>query len=216
MSERRARGSRQPATRPNFCFHASVPGTSDPTSFLFQRGQPTSAALDRSREAGTTRPLMCRRSVSVWKWNWVFTHARRPLGTYSSQISGGSTIWLSQSKMEKSLLVMAVPPRHRCDSRAPAHPVAGAAVDAEAGVQAGGVEPHSAHPRALGKAGSAGVARLPLDGRFTGVVSDRCGTHRYAPSPVSADGRPAPDRAGLAGSCAGRGRAGDEGVAAAG
>src|SRR5215813_3647683 len=30
------------------------------------------------------------------------------LGTYSSQISGGSTMWLSQSKMEKSLLAMAV------------------------------------------------------------------------------------------------------------
>src|SRR5262245_40228519 len=111
MSERRARGSRQPATRPNFCFHASVPGTSDPTSFLFQRGQPTSAALDRSREAGTTRPLMCRRSVSVWKWNWVFTHDRILLGTYSSQIAGGSTMWLSQSKMGKSLLVMVGPPQ---------------------------------------------------------------------------------------------------------
>src|SRR6266581_671071 len=29
-----------------------------------------------------------------------------PLGTYSSQISGGSTTWLSQSNTGKSLLVM--------------------------------------------------------------------------------------------------------------
>ena len=90
-----------------------MPGTSAPTSFLLQRGQPTSAALDRSRVAGTTRPLMCSRSVSVWKWNCVFTHARMSAGTYSSQISGGSTTWLSQSNTGKSLVVMAFLHVHR-------------------------------------------------------------------------------------------------------
>src|SRR5256712_3379721 len=103
MSARRAWGSRQPASRPNFAFHASVPGVSAPTSRLDQPGQPTSAALDRSREAGTARPLISRTSVSVWKWNWVFTQARTSRGTYSSQIAGGSTMWLSQSKIGKAL-----------------------------------------------------------------------------------------------------------------
>jgi hypothetical protein len=42
----------------------------------------------------------------VWKWNCVFTHDRMSLGTYSSQISGGSTTWLSQSKMGKSFFTM--------------------------------------------------------------------------------------------------------------
>src|SRR2546428_819112 len=103
MSARRAWGSRQPASRPNFAFHASVPGVSAPTSRLDQPGQPTSAALDRSREAGIARPLISRTSVSVWKWNWVFTQARTSRGTYSSQIAGGSTMWLSQSKIGKAL-----------------------------------------------------------------------------------------------------------------
>ena len=103
MSASRAWGSRQPASRPNFAFQASVPGVSAPTSFLLQPGQPTSAALARSREAGTARPLISSTSVSVWKWNWVLTHARTWLGTYSSQIAGGSTMWLSQSKIENVL-----------------------------------------------------------------------------------------------------------------
>jgi hypothetical protein len=45
MSLSRACGSRQPSSRPNFAFHASVPGVSLPTSTLFQRAQPTSAAF---------------------------------------------------------------------------------------------------------------------------------------------------------------------------
>src|SRR5262245_40081745 len=106
MSRSLAWGSRQPARRPNFRCHSSVPGVSAPTSFLFQRGQPTSAAFERSRVAGTSRPLMRSTFVSVWKWNWLFTHERMALGTYSSQISGGSTTWLSQSKMGKSFLTM--------------------------------------------------------------------------------------------------------------
>jgi hypothetical protein len=44
--------------------------------------------------------------VSVWKWNCVFTHERMALGTYSSQISDGSTTWLSQSQMGKSFFTM--------------------------------------------------------------------------------------------------------------
>jgi hypothetical protein len=67
MSARRARGSRQPARRPNRACHSGVPGVSAPTSFFFHPGHPTSAALDRSREAGTARPLMSSTSVSVWK-----------------------------------------------------------------------------------------------------------------------------------------------------
>jgi hypothetical protein len=92
MSRRRACGSRQPASRPNFAFHASVPGVSAPTSRLDQPGQPTSAAFERSREAGTARPLISSTSVSVWKWNWVLTQARTSRGTYSSQMAGGSTM----------------------------------------------------------------------------------------------------------------------------
>ena len=42
----------------NFACQAGVPGVSLPTSFLSQRAQPTSAAFERSRAAGTTRPLM--------------------------------------------------------------------------------------------------------------------------------------------------------------
>ncbi len=103
MSLRRACGSRQPSRRPNFRCHAAVPGVSLPTSFLSQRAQPTSAAFERSRAAGTTRPLMNSRSLSVWKQNCVFTQARLRAGTYSSQIAGGSTTWLSQSKTGKSL-----------------------------------------------------------------------------------------------------------------
>src|SRR5215475_14446402 len=106
MSRSLAWGSRQPARRPNFRCHSSVPGVSAPTSFLFQRGQPTSAAFERSRVAGTSRLLMRSTFVSVWKWNWLFTHDRMVLGTYSSQISGGSTTWLSQSKMGKSFFSM--------------------------------------------------------------------------------------------------------------
>src|SRR5882672_3584767 len=106
MSLRRARGSRLPFKRPKRAFHSSVPGVSRPMSFLFQRGQPTSAALARSREAGTARPLISSVSVSVWKWNWLFTQARTPAGTYSSQISGGSTMWLSQSKTGNDLVVI--------------------------------------------------------------------------------------------------------------
>src|SRR5229473_6284068 len=104
MSLSRAWGSRQPSSRPNFFCHSGVPGVSAPTSFLFQRGQPTSAALERSRAAGTARPLMCRRSVSVWKQNWVLIQARCFCGTYSSQTAGGSTTWLSQSKIEMSFV----------------------------------------------------------------------------------------------------------------
>src|SRR5207237_375564 len=81
-----------PASRPNLAFRGSGPGVRAPTSLLLQPGQPTSAALARSREAGTARPLISSTSVSVWKWNWVFTHARTWLGTYSSQIAGGSTM----------------------------------------------------------------------------------------------------------------------------
>ena len=47
-----------------------------PTSFLSQRAHPTSAAFERSRAAGTTRPLMNRRSLSVWKQSWVLIHDR--------------------------------------------------------------------------------------------------------------------------------------------
>ena len=65
MSRSRASGSRQPSKRPNLPCHASVPGVSLPTSFLSHRAQPTSAAFERSRAAGTTRPLMNRRSLSV-------------------------------------------------------------------------------------------------------------------------------------------------------
>ena len=54
---------------------------------------------------------MCSLSVSVWKWNWVLTQDRRSLGTYSSQISGGSTTWLSQSKIGKSFLIRILPAR---------------------------------------------------------------------------------------------------------
>jgi hypothetical protein len=46
-------------------------------------------------------------SVSVWKWNCVFAHVRTAAGTYSSQISGGSTMWLSQSKIGKVLVMAA-------------------------------------------------------------------------------------------------------------
>src|SRR5207237_45292 len=108
MSLRRARGSRLPFKRPKRAFHSSVPGVSRPTSFLFQRGQPTSAALARSREAGTARPLISSVSVSVWKWNWLFTQARTPAGTYSSQIAGGSTMWLSQPKTGKDCVGICV------------------------------------------------------------------------------------------------------------
>ena len=110
MSARRARGSRQPASRPNLACHSGVPGVSAPTSFFFQPGQPTSAAFERSREAGTARPLIRSTSVSVWKWNCVLTHARTLAGTYSSQMAGGSTMWLSQSKIGKVLALMAVLP----------------------------------------------------------------------------------------------------------
>src|SRR5439155_22320803 len=106
MSLSRARGSRQPSRRPNFSCHAGVPGVSLPTSFLSQRAQPTSAAFERSRAAGTTRPLMYRRSLSVWKQNWVLIHARLLAGTYSSQTDGGSTTWLSQSNTGKFLRVL--------------------------------------------------------------------------------------------------------------
>src|SRR5262249_35105499 len=108
MSRSRACGSRQPSRRPNFSCQAAVPGVSLPTSFLSQRAQPTSAAFERSRAAGTTRPLMYRRSLSVWKQNWVLIHARLLLGTYSSQIAGGSTTWLSQSNTGKSLRTLVV------------------------------------------------------------------------------------------------------------
>src|SRR5437879_10231987 len=104
MSRRRARGSRLPFKRPKRAFHSSVPGVSRPTSFLFHRGQPTSAAFARSREAGTARPLIRSVSVSVWKWNWVFAQARTRAGTYSSQISGGSTMRLSEAKTGKDLV----------------------------------------------------------------------------------------------------------------
>src|SRR5437870_10873238 len=103
MSLSRACGSRQPSRRPNFSSQAAVPGVSLPTSFLSQRAQPTSAAFERSRAAGTTRPLMYRRSLSVWKQNWVLIQLRLFVGTYSSQIAGGSTTWLSQSNTEKFL-----------------------------------------------------------------------------------------------------------------
>ena len=106
MSARRARGSRQPARRPNLACHSGVPGVSAPTSFFFQPGQPTSAAFERSREAGTARPLISSTSVSVWKWNWVLTHARTSAGTYSSQMAGGSTMWLSQSKIGNVFVLM--------------------------------------------------------------------------------------------------------------
>ena len=55
---------------------------------------------------------MYSRSLSVWKQNWVFTQARLRAGTYSSQMAGGSTTWLSQSKTGKSLRarVAMVPP----------------------------------------------------------------------------------------------------------
>src|SRR5207248_7192425 len=46
-------------------------------------------------------PLIIRRSLSVWKQNWLLTQARSFAGTYSSQISGGSTTWLSQSNTGK-------------------------------------------------------------------------------------------------------------------
>src|SRR5262245_26775891 len=104
MSASRACGSRQPLRRPNFACHSGVPGVRRPTSFLFQPGHPTSAALARSREAGTARPLMRSVSESVWKWNCVLTHVRTSAGTYSSQISGGSTMWLSQSKIGNVLV----------------------------------------------------------------------------------------------------------------
>jgi hypothetical protein len=106
MSARRACGSRQPSSRPNLACQAGVPGVSLPTSFLSQRAQPTSAAFDRSRAAGTTRPLMYSRSLSVWKQNCVLIHARLRAGTYSSQIAGGSTTWLSQSNTGKSLRML--------------------------------------------------------------------------------------------------------------
>jgi hypothetical protein len=48
--------------------------------------------------------------VSVWKWNWVLTQARTPAGTYSSQIAGGSTMWLSQSKIGNVFVRMRVSP----------------------------------------------------------------------------------------------------------
>ena len=115
MSARRARGSRQPASRPNLACHSGVPGVRAPTSFFFQPGQPTSAAFERSREAGTARPLISSTSVSVWKWNWVFTQARTLAGTYSSQMAGGSTMWLSQSKIGKVLALMAAPPSRSHD-----------------------------------------------------------------------------------------------------
>src|SRR5260370_36695899 len=89
MSRRRARGSRLPFRRPKRAFHSSVPGVSRPTSFLFQRGQPTSAALARSREAGTARPLISSVSVSGWKWNWLFTQAGTPAGPDSGPHAGG-------------------------------------------------------------------------------------------------------------------------------
>src|SRR5215510_10366925 len=107
MSLSRAFGSRQPSSRPNFSRQAAVPGVSLPTSFLSQRAQPTSAAFERSRAAGTTRPLMSRRSLSVWKQNCVLIQLRLFAGTYSSQIAGGSTTWLSQSNTEKSLRIVA-------------------------------------------------------------------------------------------------------------
>src|SRR3989442_2692167 len=119
MSLSRACGSRQPSNRPNFCCQAGVPGVSLPTSFLSQRAQPTSAAFERSRAAGTTRPLMYSRSLSVWKQNCVLIHARLLAGTYSSQTDGGSTTWLSQSNTGKSLrAVMATmrPPWERLRS----------------------------------------------------------------------------------------------------
>src|SRR2546427_12186135 len=105
MSRRRARGSRLPFKRPKRAFHSSVPGVSRPTSFLFHRGQPTSAAFARSREAGTARPLIRSGSVAGGKGNWVFAQARTRAGTYSSQISRGSTIGLLQSKTGKDLVV---------------------------------------------------------------------------------------------------------------
>ena len=40
----------------------------------------------------------------MWKQNCVLIHARCFCGTYSSQIAGGSTMWLSQSKTEMSLV----------------------------------------------------------------------------------------------------------------
>src|SRR5262249_46972531 len=73
---------------------------------LSQRAQPTSAALERSRAAGTARPLMRSRSPSVWKQNCVLIQARSLAGTYSSQIAGGSTTWLSQSKTGKLFRVV--------------------------------------------------------------------------------------------------------------
>src|SRR4029453_9956896 len=110
MSATGPRGSRQPASRPNLACHSGVPGVRAPTSFFFHPGHPTSAAFERSREAGTARPLISSTSVSVWKWNCVFTHARTLAGTYSSQIAGGSTMWLSQWKIGKGLAVLAPPP----------------------------------------------------------------------------------------------------------
>jgi hypothetical protein len=65
MSRRRACGSRQPASRPNFAFHASVPGVSAPTSFLDQPGQPTSAAFERSREAAHVRSSLIRLAAAA-------------------------------------------------------------------------------------------------------------------------------------------------------
>ena len=83
-----------------------MPGVSRPTSFLSQRAHPTSAAFERSRAAGTTRPLMKSRSLSVWKQNCVLIHARLFAGTYSSHTEGGSTTWLSQSNTGKSLRML--------------------------------------------------------------------------------------------------------------
>src|SRR2546428_8843854 len=114
MSLSLACGSRQPSRRPNFSRQAAVPGVSLPTSFLSQRAQPTSAAFERSRAAGTTRPLMYRRSLSVWKQNCVLIHERAAAGTYSSQIGGGSTTWLSQSNTGKSLRALVATIRSPC------------------------------------------------------------------------------------------------------
>ena len=65
MSESRAFGSRQPSTRPKRACHSGVPGVYLPISGLLQRAQPTSAAFERSRAAGTTLPLIISTSVSV-------------------------------------------------------------------------------------------------------------------------------------------------------
>ena len=49
MSFKRACGSRQPASRPNFACHSGVPGVSAPTSFFFQPGQPDLGRVRRAR-----------------------------------------------------------------------------------------------------------------------------------------------------------------------